>query len=704
MKIIDEKWPTIEVGKLVKEAITIIKTKEIEFLPVLSGNKVAGVLKLSPMVLSTLTDVRNVKVELIMGEPNLILYQEDDWQQWSKKVSEPTVVVNKRNDFVGVTTPELINQGFKRTLSMHKERFQHILDSTHNGIMAVDQDGRLTLFNEAAARLLSVQPAKVLGKYVKDMFPNTGLIEVLETGKPQYSQKVTHGEKTFISNRTPLRLEGKLAGAVAVFQDISEITRISSELEVVKELNRELDAVIDCSHDGICITDGDGKILRLNPAFARVTGLKREDFMGESLYRMLEEKVVNQSATIKVIEQKKPITVMQQFNTGKHAIATAYPIFDNNGQVERVVTNVRDVTELNYLKQELEQSRELTNKYEKQLEEFRKQQLAESNIVGKSEGIIQVIEVAKRIAPVDTTVLLLGESGVGKENVAHLVHQLSYRKNKGAFVKINCGAIPGELLESELFGYEPGAFTGAKKEGKMGYFELASGGTLFLDEVADLPLELQVKLLRVLQEQEVQRLGGEKATKIDVRIVAATNKDLDEMIARGEFREDLYYRLNVVPVKIPPLRERKEDIALLVGYYLQRFNEKYGFNKHFTRAALNVMEEYRWPGNVRELANIVERLAVTTGRDKIDLDDLPMQLFEKGAAEIEEGKNNCGWEEQVGTLGLDEILAQVEQKILLATLNRSSDNMQAAERLGVSLSTLNRRIKKYGMQRKYEKK
>ncbi|MDW7674994.1 MAG: sigma 54-interacting transcriptional regulator, partial [Bacillota bacterium] len=607
--VVETNWPTLQAANKVSLALELMDKFDVDYLPVLVEGKLVGELRLSAMVRSTLMDIREVAVKHIMSKPKLTVAGLEHWQDWAKLVTEVVPVVTEDAIYLGITTPDLINNGFRKMLQRHLERFQAVLDCTHNGIMAIDLQGKLTLFNIAASRVLGIKIKEAIGKPVDSLFPKTGLLEVVKTGQAQYSKQISHGNKVFISNRTPIVSEGKVIGAVAVFQDISDLARVSQQLELVKELNEELDAIIQYSHDGICITDQRGVILRLNPAFERVTGLKNSKYLGEGLEAMLAEKVMDNSATLKVLQNGEPATVMQRFNTGKQTISTAYPILDDNGAITRVVTNLRDVTELNLLRQQLEESKQLTNKYLTELSQLKKESEAvAAGIIGHSMAMERLLEVALRVAQVDATVLLLGESGVGKENIAKFIHLHSSRRESGALIKLNCGAIPRDLLESELFGYERGAFTGARKEGKLGFFELANNGTLFLDEVADLPLELQVKLLRVLQEQEIVRLGGEKPIKIDVRIIAATNRNLEEMSAVGEFRQDLYYRLNVFPIQIPPLRDRKQDIELLVKKFINKFNSEYGRNvNNMDNKALSMLKQYDWPGNVRELENIIGR-------------------------------------------------------------------------------------------------
>jgi transcriptional regulator with PAS, ATPase and Fis domain len=296
------------------------------------------------------------------------------------------------------------------------------------------------------------------------------------------------------------------------------------------------------------------------------------------------------------------------------------------------------------------------------------------------------LEFSQRIAKVDTTVLLLGETGVGKEEIAKFIHRNSLRKDR-PFVKINCGAIPANLIESELFGYEKGAFTGALQQGKLGMFEVAEGGTLLLDEIGELPLKMQVKLLRALQEQEITRVGGTKSIKIDVRILAATNRNLEKMVREKIFREDLYYRLNVVPVNIPPLREREKDILPLAYLFLEQFNKKYGLKKRFSFSTNACFLDYSWPGNIRELKNIVERVVVTSKENEILIEDLPEGICKNKIEKIGERDSDI--------IPLKDALGKIEKELIEKAYEKFGSVRSAAKALGIDASTFVRKRQKY---------
>jgi PAS domain S-box-containing protein len=445
-------------------------------------------------------------------------------------------------------------------------------------------------------------------------------------------------------------------------------------------------SIFQSSYDGIYVADHNGDGIMVNAAYSRITSVKSEELLGKNMSSVVKEGIVSESVTIKVLEKRTPVTIIQSVRD-KELLVTGSPVFDKSGKIVYVVTNVRDISDLNQIKSELLHSRKMTDQYINEIEELRKRELIQMHldgIVAQSQEILRVFHLARKVAKVDSGVLILGESGVGKEVIVNYIHQESDRSAK-PLVKVNCAAIPSHLLESELFGYERGAFTGANSQGKPGLFELANGGTIFLDEIGDMPIDLQVKLLRVLQEFEIMRVGGTKSIKIDVRVISATHMNLEEMVNKNDFRRDLYYRLNIVPIKVPPLRERKVDIVPLAFYFLNRTNFKNHLNKRFHPEILQFFEEYRWPGNIRELENLIERLAVMTEQDEISVKDLPpYMLHSTGFTNSESSK-------------LKETVANVERKMIREQMELSKTTRRAAEVLGISQSALVKKMKKLGL-------
>jgi len=436
-------------------------------------------------------------------------------------------------------------------------------------------------------------------------------------------------------------------------------------------LKNNLEAVIESSYDGIFITDGNANALYVNKSYERIAGITKEEVLGKNMLDLEKSNIISKSATLIALRDKKITTLSQTFKTGKSVIVTSTPIFDENKNIILVVTNVRDISELEDLKL--------------QLEGLKSKIVGGCEIIAKHKSMTKLLENAKRIASVDTTVLILGETGVGKEGIAKYIYANSHRANK-PYIKVNCGAIPENLLETEFFGYEKGAFTGAKNEGKAGLFELANDGTIFLDEIGELPLNMQVKLLRVLQEETITKIGGSKEIKIKVRIIAATNKDLEKLVEEGQFRDDLYYRLNVIPILVPPLRERKDDILLLTKHFECYYNKKYNSNKKIDNTVIDILHNYNWPGNVRELKNTIERMILLNDDNIISLKDLPANILKQKEIEVINRFESSTLKDAVSLL---------EYEMITKAYEKHKNVRDAAEALGIDSSTFVRKRQKY---------
>ncbi|MED0660745.1 sigma-54 interaction domain-containing protein [Bacillus smithii] len=459
-------------------------------------------------------------------------------------------------------------------------------------------------------------------------------------------------------------------------------------------LELELDAIVKKSKDNIVITDGNGVVLRASPNSYAIYGSSTDDLIGKSVYQLEEDHIFSPSVTIKVLNERKEVRVMQNTKTGRSVMAIGLPIFDRSNEIIRVISFSHDLTEIEQLKEEFKQLQKKIERYETEIQELRDNEQIEGNTILKSKAIQQIWQLIKRVAKTDASVVFLGESGVGKTHFARALHQASERANE-AFIDVNCSAIPESLFESEMFGYEPGSFTRASKKGKTGLIELADQGTLFLDEIGEIPLSMQSKLLKVIQDKEVIRIGGVRPKKVDFRLITSTNQNLSEMIKHGSFRQDLFYRLSVISITIPPLRERKEDIAMLAYYYLQKFNEKYRMRKSLHPATIDKLIHYHWPGNVRELQNMMERLVITSETNIIHPDNLPsdIQMDRTQKTDSLLLKNMKG-------KTLREAMEEVEILWLRRAVKQCKTTYEMAEFLGISQSNVVRKLKKYRIKAK----
>ena len=456
------------------------------------------------------------------------------------------------------------------------------------------------------------------------------------------------------------------------------------ELKRVKKLTRKLDVVLDSSYDGIYITDGDGITLRVNKAYERITGLKQGDIIGKSINVLVEQGIISKACTMLVLENKEAMTIRQKLAGGKVVLVTGTPVFDENDEIEMVVNNVRDVTELLELREALKENELKMNMYNSELESLRKKMSRPAEVFSRNVKMKKLMESATRAARHDTTILISGETGVGKEIMAKFIHKHSDRCNE-KLIKVNCSAIPENLMESEFFGYEKGAFTGARINGKIGLFEEADGGTIFLDEIGELPLNLQSKMLRVLQEQEIQRVGSVETIKINVRIIAATNQDLMQMVEQGLFRKDLFYRLNIIPLHVVALRDRVEDLIPLANNYLAKLNALYDENKKFAKEVYKSFANYNWPGNIRELQNVIERVFVMTEDHLIREKDLPLEIRSSSEDEVV-------FESE---LKLKEAVGKLEYAMIQDAFKKYGNVRDAARSLGIDGSTFVRKRTKY---------
>jgi PAS domain S-box-containing protein len=457
------------------------------------------------------------------------------------------------------------------------------------------------------------------------------------------------------------------------------------ELKALQERGLHAFSIGDAIHDGIYVIDPKGIIVEINQVFAEMAGISKEELVGKPASVLVEKKIFEQEISLAVLSSKKKRAASSTITrNNKKVLITSNPVLNNQGSLIEVLTVIRDITELNLLQEELELAAQKKKQYQGELEYFRRKEMNKIAMIGDSPNMLAVKELILNVSKADASVLISGETGSGKEVIAREIVKNSPRKD-GPYIKINCAAIPETLLESELFGYEKGAFTGAQGKTKLGLFETANKGTILLDEIGDMPFSLQSKLLRVLQEKEITRLGGHKTISIDVRVIASTNGNLEEKIKEGTFREDLFYRLNVIPIKIPPLRTRTEDIFMLVKHFLSIHNKKYSKNKTVSVSAMNLLESYNWPGNVRELENLIERFVVVEPDEVISQHHVMKMIKVESKLAVEEH------------VTLEQALRAVEKRMITKALQKYKSTYKAAEVLGVSQPTVFRKAKQLGI-------
>lgn len=459
-------------------------------------------------------------------------------------------------------------------------------------------------------------------------------------------------------------------------------------------IDQYFDDILDTLSDGIYISDKNGNTLKINRMHEKLTGLPRDELLGRNVKELRREGVYDVALNPEIVATRKPATSVQMSRNGRRVVLNGCPVLDDTGEVVLVVTFVRDITLMAQMKDQIGAQSDLIEKYEHNFEYLAQEGSRRFPVLSKDKAIKRVLEQITRLAPTDATVLLLGETGVGKDVFAHKVHEDSPRRSR-PFIKVDCASIPENLIESELFGYVAGAFSGALSKGKIGFFELADKGTIFLDEIGELPLSMQVKLLRVLQDQEIVRVGSTQARPVDVRIIAATNRDLEKDVRQGTFRADLFYRLRVAVLDIPALRERPKDIVPLARYFLERFATRYRKKVSFSEQAEEAFLAYDWPGNVREMENMIQGLVITCDREILDLRDLPGPLLDKQKPGVLAASLSCH-AVNVEERPLWDIMAEIERGLIRDALVYHGSVSKVAKLFQVNRTTIFRKLQEEG--------
>lgn len=575
---------------------------------------------------------------------------------------------------------------------------ESIYSNIASGLIVIDNQYTIIVYNKEAEKLFGYPQREVLGRRVQEVFPNSRLPEVVDTGEPIQGYTETIGDSSAVVHTTPIIENGEVRGAISAFEDVSKLTRITWEFEEVKELKEKYYQILEAVQDGICVFDKDGIITYVNGSYNEITG--------EDLKEGIDIHAISPNGNrIRVLEKgQKILGAISPKKSGNSVVANIVPIIVNQ-QITGGISVVKNLSEVQQLVDRISQLSAKTEYLEEELNRRQKLNPAFNRIVGVSNKLYDAMRLAAKTADNHFNVLIRGESGTGKELIAEAIHYSSDRAGQ-PFIRVNCAAIPENLLESEMFGHVKGAYTGAIRT-KVGKFELADKGTIFLDEIGELDKGMQAKMLRVIQKKEFQRIGDDRTITVDARIIAATNRNLEELVERGEFREDLYYRLNVIPIWLPPLRERKEDIPVLAEHFLNKIAKELGCEpKRIDNATMQILVNYSWPGNIRELENVMERINILADGNQVTQSDLPIYILENYpmSEKREEPAQGAPMEEHpapisptVPFLGEDRIMPweYYEKEIIKRALEQYGSFNAAGKALGLTHKTVAAKARKY---------
>lgn len=549
--------------------------------------------------------------------------------------------------------------------------FAAILDTLSSPIVAFDAQELVVYANKGAEELFKTNRYAMHGKSMETLLDDSNPAAVHFEGYTLHNSPIVLGNDTI--------------GTLITFSEVTPGSSVENTSEY-RQLAEHMEAVFHSSSDGIWVTDGNGVVIDINSASENLNSINAEGMIGKNVADLVKNEAIDKSATLEVLRKKRRVSVLQEVQkTGRQLIVTGTPTFDDEGNIKLVVLNERDITDLNDLRSTLAQTRKAKEKAEAELTGLSLMELKKSHVVAESKSMQKALVTARKLAQLETSeILLMGDSGTGKGLLAKFIHDSSPRRDK-PFIQINCATLPETLFEAELFGYEKGAFTGASEKGKSGLLELASGGTFFLDEVGEIPLDMQAKLLKCLDDHEYYPLGGSRPKIVDCVIVAATNRELETQVHRKQFRRDLLYRLNTFTVTIPPLRERPEDIFELIHHYLHQFNAAFRTNKRIGPTGMKLMQKYSFPGNVRELIGIMKKAVVIC--DEEHLDEYLEDLFDPDTRETDKAHS------------LNDEVARLERKLLRQAMAACSNTREMARYLGVSQPTVVRKIKRYALKK-----
>ncbi len=593
--------------------------------------------------------------------------------------------------FLDVSGVKIMMQKMQETEKEFRALSEALIESPYMVYVIVDKDGIITAMNRTYLDILGFTKEEVVGQHILDITPTSELPVILKTGRIDEAVIWTINGRDTIMSRMPVMKEGKIIGAIAksLFLDMSGAKIFMHKLqETEKEFRAISEALIESPYMVYVIVDKEGMITAMNPTYLEQLGLEKSQVVGKHILDITPNSLLPETLRTGRIDEADIYSI-----NGRNTIVTRLPIIKDGEIIGAVARSLfMDMSGAKILMNKLQETERELNIYKEEIRQGYQAQWQFQDIIGECAAFVKVKSVADQLAHTVSTVLITGESGTGKELFAHAIHNSSNRSNH-PFVKINCAALPENLLESELFGYEEGAFTGARKGGKHGKFELAMGGTIFLDEIGDMPLTMQTKLLTVLQDRVVERVGGTKPIFVNVRVIAATNCNLEQLVAEQKFRQDLFYRLNVVRLDIPPLKERSEDIPLLVNTLIRKINSKLGTDiKKVSPKAIKLMQNYDWPGNIRELENLLERAINMSDMNRencITIKHFPLLL------------ENTYFNDEpsaIDSLTLPDAIEQLEKQLIIQSLEKTGGNkVHTAKALGIHTSALYRKLGKYGL-------
>lgn len=568
-------------------------------------------------------------------------------------------------------------------MSLAKDTAINIFQSLPLGIILLEQNFNIQFINKYAESILvdtnNTTLIETIPEIVSTLISNDSEMLTLK----DFKIKVKNSELYLYL----MSIRNKNENKYLCFLTTSKINMLLSDIEIIE---RQFDDILNASHDGVIITDKNLITRKVNTAYQKITGADPSTLINKHANEFIKQGLIKELAVAKARKAKQRVFMVQPYPANKVALITSTPILDEDDNITMFVTNVKDLTAIYKIQEDLKNMSDAVSTNNKKIPNPINKTVYHSKIVYRSDIMERLMILLQQLSKVDSNLIIYGESGVGKGLFARTIHELSARQS-GPFIKVNCSAIPDNLIESELFGYESGAFTGAQKGGKNGLIQAADKGIIFLDEIGELPYALQPKLLEFLQDGEFIRVGSTKSTKVDVRVIAATNKDLFQMVQQKTFRKDLFYRLNVVPITVPPLREHKTDIPLLIDHYSGIINNKYNLSKSFSNEAINILSNYSWPGNIRELQHLIEAAFISCFKNIISIEDtyqfIDPSNFTTGSEEIKTDNDNDNT-----SISYKEAMLIYEKKFFNEAITKYGSVKKAAEILKVHPATIWRKI------------